>query len=296
MPAMAFVRPAASLALVAGALALTGACVPKPSLDTEADETRTPVGNVPTAGDVPTAPVQLTCNESASTYTPYTLPGSPSGTVADLPWQGLGSAYPPAGNEKFQEFGSGLPRVIECADDKSARTYLNVTDGCLDEAEFQSAPRGEIRASSDDTFRVIALGYAGSNAAPIKWTDMGVSYKFFYSTDEGAQNLPGFKAFLRYRTEDDLYVASWRVDGVAQIQRKHCGLYEPLVVDASFGAPAPNEWHTIEFTAVGDQLDAYLDGKHALSVKDSVFSWGTAGIRADAMNDAYLDDWTVFAP
>jgi hypothetical protein len=272
------------------ALMTAGACVPKPSLDSdEAQEREQPT-------DVPTAPVSLSCTESGSVYTPYTLPGSPSGPVSAMPWQGLGSAYPPGGNEKFKEYGSGLPREIECSDDRGARDYLQVTDGCLDEAEFQNAPRGEIRASSDDTFRVVALGFVGSNQAPIKWTDMGVSYKFYYSTAENDLNLPGFKAFLRYRTEDDLYVASWRVDGVAQIQRKQCGNYEPLVVDASFGAPAPNEWHTIEFTAIGDQLDAYFDGKHALTVKDPVFSWGTAGIRADAMNDAYLDDWTVFAP
>nr|HEX4316413.1 hypothetical protein [Kofleriaceae bacterium] len=235
------------------------------------------------------------CSEAADAYTPYETSGSPSGPVSKYPWRGQGSMYPD-GDEQFASYGSPLPKTVECSNDKGERDYLDVTDGCLSAVNIGTYTRGQIHAASDDAFRTVALGYGANNDAPMKWTDMGESYRFYYSGTHGTTNNPGFKAFLRYRTEDDLYVASWRVDGVAQIQRKHCGVYTPLVVKKGYGAPSLNAWHTIEFTAVGNQLDVYLDGDHALSVQDSVFSWGTAGIRADAMDGAYLDDWTVFAP
>lgn len=243
---------------------------------------------------VPEAPMTVKCSEAADAYTPYVDSGSPSGAVSKYPWRGIHSTYP-NGIEKFAAY-TPLPRTVECSNEKGERNYLDVTDGCLSAVEIGSYTRGEIHAASDDAFRTVALGYASGNDAPLKWTDVGESYRFYYKGTKGTQNNPGFKAFLRYRTEDDLYVASWRVDGVAQIQRKHCGVYTPLVVKKGYGAPSVNAWHTIEFTAVGDNLDVYLDGDHALHVTDNVFTWGTAGIRADAMDGAYLDDWTVFAP
>ena len=43
-------------------------------------------------------------------------------------------------------------------------------------------------------------------------------------------------------TEYDLYVGSWRMDGVVQIQKKHCGEYTILKRIANFGPPSPNVW------------------------------------------------------
>jgi hypothetical protein len=57
--------------------------------------------------------------------------------------------------------------------------------------------------------------------------------------------------------------------------------------------PTPNTWHRIGFHAVGTRLELYLDGAKVLSATDSAFSWGTAGIRTDAMTGAYLEEWTV---
>ena len=107
---------------------------------------------------------------------------------------------------------------------------------------------------------------------------------------------PGFKAFLRYRTEYDLYVASWRADGVVQIQKKQCGKYTALKIDKTYGPPSQNKWHTIKFEAVGDKLSLWLDGKLAMTVNDSTFSWGTAGIRIDSYDGSYIDNWKVYAP
>ena len=177
------------------------------------------------------------------------------------------------------------------------RTYLDVTDGCLQAMPVGTYMRGQIGAASDDAFRAVALGHPTNDPDdPVKWTDMATEYRFYYSVTHGTTNDPGFKAFLRYNTEDDLYVASWRRDGVAQIQRKQCGAYTELVIDNQWGSPSLNTWHTIRFTAVGDVLSLYLDGKLAVTATDDTWASGTAGIRVDAMDGAYIDDWRVFAP
>ena len=241
------------------------------------------------------ADLTATCNEAADTYTPVQVTGSPSGSLTQFPWRGIGSTYPD-GDEAFSGYGSALPATVECSDDKAQRDYLDVTAGCLDAVAVGAYTRGQIHAEADDAFRMVALGYAAGSAAPVKWTDAGVAYRFYYRAQAGTLNNPGFKAFLRYRTEDDLYVASWRTDGVVQIQRKRCGVYTPLVVLPTFGAPTANAWHTIQFTAVGTQLALALDGTQVATATDGTFSWGTAGVRIDAMDGAYLDDWRVFAP
>lgn len=228
-------------------------------------------------------------------YSPYRAPGAyPHDTVAVLPWRGDGAMYP-NGTEDFSNYGT-LPQTVECGDDKKLRSYLDVTAGCLTAVQLGTYTRGKITATSDGYYRSIALGYASGTSLPAKWTDQATEYRFFYAAATGTNGNPGFKAFLRYRTEDDLYVASWRTDGVAQIQKKHCGDYTPLIILPAFGAPTPNAWHTIRFTALGPKLDLYLDGAHVATANDPNFTWGTTGIRIDSMDGAYIDDWKVFAP
>jgi hypothetical protein len=231
-----------------------------------------------------------------ATYSPYAARAKyPSDSVANLPWRGPANAYPD-GDESFSNYGTAMPVMIECSDDKRAVPYLDVTDGCLGAVAIDGGKyiRGEVHATPDNYFRTVALGYAaGEPDHAVKWTDQAVEYRFYYTAQVGTNGNPGFKAFARYRTEDDLYVGSWRMDGVAQIQRKQCGAYTELLIDPSFGAPAPNMWHTIRFAAAGDELQLTLDGKLAVDTTDSAFSSGTAGIRIDAMDGAYLDDWKV---
>ena len=33
-----------------------------------------------------------------------------------------------------------------------------------------------------------------------------------------------------------------------------------------------------------------------MTVNDSTFSWGTAGIRIDSFDGSYIDNWKVYAP
>jgi len=212
-----------------------------------------------------------------------------------MPWVGPTAPYP-NGDEDFSGYGTNMPVTIECSDNKAAVPYLDVTDGCLGATMVGTYTRGQVHATADGYFRTVALGFATDPQHPAKWTDQATEYRFYYSAQVGTNGNPGFKAFARYRTEDDLYVGSWRTDGTAQIQRKQCGNYTELVILPTFGAPTPNAWHTIRFAAIGDQLELTLDGKLAISTTDTAFSWGTAGIRIDSMDGAYIDSWKVEAP
>jgi hypothetical protein len=235
-------------------------------------------------------------------YSPFAAPGSyPSGPVDELPWTGAGSygqlnVYP-AGDEDFRGYGSALPKRVECSDDKDRRSHLDVTSGCLDAVAVGDYTRGLVRTNSHDYFRALALGYTpGESDHPIKWTDQGVEYRFLHHGRTGSAGNPGFKVFARYRSEDDLYVASWRFDGVVLIQRKLCGQYTALAVIDDFGPPSANVWHRIGFEADGQQLRLYLDGDLVLSATSSSLSWGTTGIRIDSADGTYIDDWAVYEP
>jgi hypothetical protein len=256
-----------------------------------------PVVDVDAAQDSNDFDVVTGCpSNGPEVYSPYRAPGKyPNDTVANVPWRGSDAMYP-NGDEDFSNYGTTLPATVECGDNKGMRSYVDVTAGCLTAISLGTYTRGQIQPTPDGYYRSIALGYAAGNDLPAKWTDQGVEYRFYYRAQTGQTGFPGFKAFARYRTEDDLYVASWRTDGVAQIQKKHCGVYTPLVIVPAYGPPTPNAWHTIRFTAKGDTLELSLDGKLVTSAIDASFSWGTTGIRIDSMDGAYLDDWRVFAP
>lgn len=222
-------------------------------------------------------------------YTPYAR-SAPSGSVVALPWLGETTSYP-NGRESFDVYASGS--TIECASDKDQRAHLDVTAGCLTAVTLGDGEYHRARVeptSATHAFRAVALGYIGSE--PIKWTDQRSEYRFYYA-GEAEGTLPGFKIFARYRSEDDLYVGSWRFDGVIQIQKKQCGAYT-ILAKVTGPPPSPKTWHRIRFDAIGDQLTLYIDDKPALSATSPTFSWGTVGIRIDGATDAYLDNWRVF--
>jgi hypothetical protein len=233
------------------------------------------------------------------TYSPFGASGAyPSGPVSTYPWRGRAFSYPD-GTEDFSGYDAqpGQPDEIECSSTKGERDHLDVTSGCLDCVLMGSEnqyTRGQVRCPDSD-FRVLALAYSSAGAGPIKWTDCGMRFRF-HGHQTGESNYPGIKAFQRYRTEDDLYVASWRWDGVAQIQKKWNGVYSTLALNSEFGPPAPDEWHWFAFEAKGQELRLLLDDQLILQCTSATFSWGTCGIRIDGTDGCYLDDWSVYQP
>jgi hypothetical protein len=239
-----------------------------------------------TANDDTQPPPPVVCNDP-SAYTPYTTAAHPTGRASTLPWHGVQTTYP-ASVEDFRGYGLA---TVECSNQKSTRSHLDVTAGCLSSI---ADTHGQIASTSDGAFRAVVLGYTDADPAhAIRWTEQSIEYSFLYAATSGEGVLPGFKAFARYNTEEDLYVASWRMDGVVQIQRKQCGVYTALKVLKSFGAPTPGSWHRMKFSAVGNVLELSLDGVKVITVTDNAFASGTMGIRTDAMTGALIDDWRV---
>jgi len=226
-------------------------------------------------------------------YTPFESASAVTGSVATLPWRGESSSYPGA-VEDFR--GYTTPASVECSNSKSTRDYVDVTSGCLDATMFDGDKVGKIHGTSDGYYRSFALPHDPTTHQQVAWGDQGVEYRFNYSAWTNDVSGPGFKAFVRYLTEYDLYVASWREDGVVQIQKKQCGEYTVLERDPNYGPPSRNSWHTISFEIVGDELRLYLDGTLAISTSDDSIPYGTAGIRIDSAEGAYIDDWRVYAP
>ncbi len=229
-------------------------------------------------------------------YSPYVDMGPIStGTPAAYPWRGVAGTYPDT-VEDFRAYSAGSQ--VECGSNKSARDYLDVTAGCLKTASSNGNTVGEIHGTSvsEGYYRSFALPYDSAHGRPAAWTDVGVEYRFFYSQWTSNVSGPGFKIFARYLTEYDLYVGSWRRDGVVQIQKKQCGVYTVLQRNSSFGPPAPNMWHTIRFEVKGNQQRLYLDGQLAMTTTDDAIKTGTAGIRIDSAEASLIDDWKVYTP
>lgn len=246
----------------------------------------TPAGTMLTTGCTP---------YSSDVYTPFKNFGPVSaGSVATYPWVGP-SAYP-AQLEDFRAYGPTLPAQVECGGNKAARDHVDVTAGCLSAVMAEGDKRGQIQLTNDGYYRSFALPYDAAQARPVAWADQGVEYRFKYSAWTGMEGNPGFKAFVRYLTEYDLYVASWRRDGVVQIQKKQCGVYTTLKRIANYGAPSLNTWHTIKFQIVGNTMRLYLDGQLVIETTDDSITHGTAGIRIDSANAALIDDWRTYAP
>lgn len=219
---------------------------------------------------------EATCGDP-SAYNPFVGPAH-TATASAVPWA-----------ENFDSYRA--PQSIECDSTKSALANLDVTAGCLTSALISDTyRRAAVKLTPAGAFRAVAL--PREKAELVKWTDQHNEFRVYVAgTTDGV--LPGVKAFVRYRSEDDLYVASWRFDGVVQIQKKQCGEYT-ILARVDLPPPTFRAWHRMRFDAVGENLALYLDDKLVLTTKASAFSWGTAGIRLDGVTGTYLDDWRVY--
>jgi hypothetical protein len=251
-------------------------------------------GTMADAGDMYSPTLSTGCPAyNSGVYTPFENYGPvTTGKVSQYPWRGQGSTYPDT-VEDFRSYST--PSTVECSASKGTRNYLDVTSGCLSAVSAEGGIAGQIHGTSSGYYRSFSLPFDSASGRKVAWTDMGVEYRFKYSQWTGDVSGPGFKIFGRYMTEYDLYVGSWRMDGVVQIQKKHCGVYTVLK-RINFGAPSPNVWHTIKFETVGNQQKLYLDGQLVMTTTDDTIKRGTAGIRIDSAESSLIDDWRVYAP
>ncbi len=212
-------------------------------------------------------------------YTPYSLPNHPLGAVLDLPWQGAASVQPD-GAEDCHGLNSDSTKRADVSG-----TYV-VTCGAM-------AGGAIVPTVAGSAFRMLALGHT-AGLGPVRWTDGYTSYRFRYSGPDVLGVNPGFKLFARYETEDDLFVASWRLDGTACIQLKSGGKYS-TIAQAPMQSPAPGAWNRIGFDVQGADLVLVLNGARA-AIASGVFPApyaGTFGIRTDGVLGAEITDWCV---
>jgi len=57
--------------------------------------------------------------------------------------------------------------------------------------------------------------------------------------------------------------------------------------------PSLGQWHTVRLVAVGDQIQAWLDGKMLLEHRDSRFKSGRVGLWTKADSVTAFDDLTI---
>ncbi len=227
-------------------------------------------------------------------------PSNPPGTYDFYPGTGaypLGNAqtYPWPG-EGFESYTDG--QTIECSSSRAERSHLEVTSGCLLSKYAGTWRRGFTNTSN---FRVLAVGLSGQQR--VKWQSQTNEARFNVSNwqplGDRETSFQGVHLFARYRTENDLYVASLRKSGEVLIQRKLCGTYAALDRDVlrdargnPRGGMATGTWYRLRFSAVGTTLILYVDDVPQIQVTDGTFSWGTSGIRTDYAS-VYIDDWSV---
>ena len=65
------------------------------------------------------------------------------------------------------------------------------------------------------------------------------------------------------------------------------------LASASVKAPALGQWHTVRVVALGDHLQAWLDGKLYLDHRDSRFRAGRVGLWTKADSTTAFDDLTI---
>ncbi|MFY0569025.1 hypothetical protein ACN28E_35105 [Archangium lansingense] len=196
-------------------------------------------------------------------------------SASSCPWAG----------ENFEAYAEGS--LVGCASDSSQRAHFEVTSGCLSANQAGTSHRGW---TTTHHFRALSRKYV--DGKKVGWKTAAPSYRALIDNwHAGAPEWAGLHVFARYQTEDDLYVASYRKDGLITIKKKLGGVYTTLA-QKDLSTPATGTWHTIKFSVSGDTLQFFVNGVLQLTARDTSLTWGTAGMRTDFM-DVYLDDWKL---
>lgn len=196
-------------------------------------------------------------------------------SASSCPWAG----------EDFESYADGT--LIECDSNPSLRAHLEVTSGCLSSKYAGTWRRGW---TTTYDFRVLSRQYVDGKKAG--WRNVAPRYRaHIVAWQAGAPAWAGLHVFARYQTENDLYVASFRKDGLVTIKKKLGGVYTTLA-QKTVGTPTLKTWHTVQFSVSDTTLRFFVNGVLQLTAQDSSLAWGTTGIRTDYM-DVYLDDWML---
>ena len=157
-------------------------------------------------------------------------------------------------------------------------------DGQWAVEEMADAPSGRkvlVQRATRNEFNVIV-------APPGPFTDVDVSMKF--KPISGREDASGGIVF---RFTDGRYyvVRANGLEGNFRLYTYDRGRRQ--IASASVKAPAVGQWHTVRLVAVGEQIQAWLDGKLLLEHRDTKFKSGRVGLWTKADSVTAFDDFVI---
>lgn len=166
---------------------------------------------------------------------------------------------------------------------KGAEGWTTV-DGQWVVEEMADAPSGKkvlLQRATKNQFNVIV-------APPGPYRDADVSMKF--KPISGREDASGGIVF-RFNDGKYYVVRANALEGNFRLYSYDRGRRQ--IATASVRAPELGQWHTVRLVAVGDHMQAWLDGKLYLDHRDSRFKTGRVGLWTKADSITAFDDLTI---
>jgi hypothetical protein len=157
-------------------------------------------------------------------------------------------------------------------------------DGQWAVEDMAGAPSGKkvlVQRATKNQFNIIV-------APPGPYTDVDVSMKF--NPISGREDASGGIVF-RFNAGKYYVVRANALEDNFRLYAYDRGRRE--LASASVKAPALGKWHTVRLVAIGDHIQAWLDGKLYLDHRDSRFGSGRVGLWTKADSITAFDDLTV---
>ncbi len=146
------------------------------------------------------------------------------------------------------------------------------------------APSGKkalVQRATKNDFNVIV-------APPGPFTDVDVSMKF--KPMSGREDASGGIVF-RFADGKYYVVRANALEDNFRLYSYDRGRRQ--LASASVKVPSLGQWHTVRLVAVGDQIQAWLDGKMLLEHRDSRFKSGRVGVWTKADSVTAFDELTI---
>jgi len=150
--------------------------------------------------------------------------------------------------------------------------------------EMAGAPSGKnvlVQRATRNQFNVIV-------APPGPYTDVDVSMKF--KPMSGKEDASGGIVF-RFKDGKYYVVRANALEDNFRLYSYDRGRRQ--IATASVKAPSLGEWHTVRLVAVGDHMQAWLDGTQYLDHRDSRFKSGRIGLWTKADSITAFDDLAI---
>src|SRR6266508_2831793 len=185
------------------------------------------------------------------------------------------------------------PAEIKLPDNSPVETFdfegkgiegWTTVDGQWAVEDMAGAPSGKkalVQRGTKNEFNVIV-------APPGPYTDVDVSVKF--KPISGREDASGGIVF-RFNAGKYYVVRANALEGNFRLYYYDRGRRQ--LASASVKAPALGQWHTVRVVALGDHMQAWLDGKLYLDHHDSRFRSGRVGLWTKADSITAFDDLTI---